>query len=477
MAKEKKVEQITDMEVDFAQWYTDICRKAELVEYASVKGFTILRPYGYAIWENIQRIMDAEFKKTGHENVAMPVLIPESLLKKEGELVNGFAPEVAWVTMGGSEKLEERLAFRPTSETMFCDHWSRVLQTYRELPMLYNQWCSVIRWEKTTRPFLRTAEFLWQEGHTVHATAEEAQEETMQMLHVYRDFCEKNLAIPVYCGQKSEKEKFAGARATYSVEAMMQDGKALQSGTSHNFGTNFSEPFEIKYLDKDGTQKYAHETSWGVSTRLIGAIIMTHGDERGLKLPPMIAPIQVVVVPVAAHKEGVLEGAKAVADKLTAAGLRVKFDDRDNVTPGWKFNEWELKGVPVRVEVGPRDLAEGKVLSVRRDTFEKAPLDIEGLEGEIKAMLDAIQTNMFEIARAFRDEHTADVHSMEELEKQVNGGYAKAMWCGEQACEDEIKDRFGASSRCMPFDQTPIGETCVCCGKPAKKVIYFAKAY
>ena len=477
MAKEKKVEQITDMEVDFAQWYTDICRKAELVEYASVKGFTILRPYGYAIWENIQRIMDAEFKKTGHENVAMPVLIPESLLKKEGELVNGFAPEVAWVTMGGSEKLEERLAFRPTSETMFCDHWSRVLQTYRELPMLYNQWCSVIRWEKTTRPFLRTAEFLWQEGHTVHATAEEAQEETMQMLHVYRDFCEKNLAIPVYCGQKSEKEKFAGARATYSVEAMMQDGKALQSGTSHNFGTNFSEPFEIKYLDKDGTQKYAHETSWGVSTRLIGAIIMTHGDERGLKLPPMIAPIQVVVVPVAAHKEGVLEGAKAVADKLTAAGLRVKFDDRDNVTPGWKFNEWELKGVPVRVEVGPRDLAEGKVLSVRRDTFEKAPLDIEGLEGEIKAMLDVIQTNMFEIARAFRDEHTADVHSMEELEKQVNGGYAKAMWCGEQACEDEIKDRFGASSRCMPFDQTPIGETCVCCGKPAKKVIYFAKAY
>ena len=477
MAKEKKVEQITDMEVDFSQWYTDICRKAELVEYASVKGFTILRPYGYAIWENIQRIMDAEFKKTGHENVAMPVLIPESLLKKEGELVNGFAPEVAWVTMGGSEKLEERLAFRPTSETMFCDHWSRVLQTYRELPMLYNQWCSVIRWEKTTRPFLRTAEFLWQEGHTVHATAEEAQEETMQMLGVYRDFCEKNLAIPVYCGQKSEKEKFAGARATYSIEAMMQDGKALQSGTSHNFGTNFSEPFEIKYLDKDGTQKYAHETSWGTSTRLIGAIIMTHGDERGLKLPPMIAPYQVVVVPVAAHKEGVLEGAKAVADKLTAAGLRVKFDDRDNVTPGWKFNEWELKGVPVRVEIGPRDLAEGKVMSVRRDTFEKAPLDIEGLEGEIKAMLDAIQTNMFEIARAFRDAHTADVHNMEELGRQVDGGYAKAMWCGDQACEDEIKDRFSASSRCMPFDQTPIGETCVCCGKPAKKVIYFAKAY
>lgn len=478
MAKEKKlVESITSMSEDFAQWYTDVVKKAELVEYSNVRGCMIIRPNGYAIWENIQKELDRRFKETGVENVYMPMFIPESLLQREKDHVEGFAPEVAWVTQGGLETLPERLCVRPTSETLFCDFYSRIIQSHRDLPKLYNQWCSVVRWEKTTRPFLRTAEFLWQEGHTVHATAEEAEEETMQMLHVYRDFCEQNLAIPVYCGQKSEKEKFAGARATYSVEAMMQDGKALQSGTSHNFGTNFSEPFEIKYLDKDGTQKYAHETSWGVSTRLIGAIIMTHGDERGLKLPPKIAPIQVVVVPVAAHKEGVLEGAKTVADKLTAAGLRVKFDDRDNVTPGWKFNEWELKGVPVRVEIGPRDLAEGKVMSVRRDTFEKAPLDIEGLEGEIKAMLDAVQNNMFEIARTFRDEHTADVHNMEELEKQVNGGYAKAMWCGEQTCEDEIKNRFGASSRCMPFDQTPIGETCVCCGKPAKKVIYFAKAY
>ena len=465
------------MEEDFAKWYTDICLKAELVDYASVKGFLILRPYGYAIWENIQKYMDAEFKKTGHVNVAMPVLIPESLLKKEGELVAGFAPEVAWVTHGGSEQLEERLAFRPTSETMFCDHWSHVLHSYRELPMLYNQWCSVIRWEKTTRPFLRSREFWWQEGHTIHETAAEAEAETEQQLNCYADVCKNALAMPVVKGRKTDKEKFAGAEATYTIECMMKDHKALQSGTSHFFGDKFSRAYDVTFTGRDNTLQYPFQTSWGASTRLIGAIIMTHGDERGLKLPPMIAPIQVVVVPVAAHKEGVLEGAKAVADKLTAAGLRVKFDDRDNVTPGWKFNEWELKGVPVRVEVGPRDLAEGKVLSVRRDTFEKAPLDIEGLEGEIKAMLDAIQTNMFEIARAFRDEHTADVHSMEELEKQVNGGYAKAMWCGEQACEDEIKDRFGASSRCMPFDQTPIGETCVCCGKPAKKVIYFAKAY
>ena len=478
MAKDQRnVEAITPMEEDFAKWYTDICLKAELVDYASVKGFLILRPYGYAIWENIQKYMDAEFKKTGHVNVAMPVLIPESLLKKEGELVAGFAPEVAWVTHGGSEQLEERLAFRPTSETMFCDHWSHVLHSYRELPMLYNQWCSVIRWEKTTRPFLRSREFWWQEGHTIHETAEEAIHETEQQLNCYADVCKNALAMPVVKGRKTDKEKFAGAEATYTIECMMKDHKALQSGTSHFFGDKFSRAYGVTFTGRDNTLQYPFQTSWGASTRLIGAIIMTHGDERGLKLPPMIAPIQVVVVPVAAHKEGVLEGAKAVADKLTAAGLRVKFDDRDNVTPGWKFNEWELKGVPVRVEVGPRDLAEGKVLSVRRDTFEKAPLDIEGLEGEIKAMLDAIQTNMFEIARAFRDEHTADVHSMEELEKQVNGGYAKAMWCGEQACEDEIKDRFGASSRCMPFDQTPIGETCVCCGKPAKKVIYFAKAY
>ena len=471
------VQHITARSEDFSQWYTDVVRLADLMDYTPVRGCMAIKPYGYAIWELIQKQMDEAFKRTGHQNVSMPMLIPESLLLKEADHVEGFAPEVALVTQGGTEQLTERLAIRPTSETIFCTMYAKWVQSWRDLPLLYNQWCSVMRWEKTTRPFLRTSEFLWQEGHTIHATAEEAQEETMRMLEVYRAFCEDILAVPVYCGQKSDKEKFAGARATYSVEAMMQDGKALQSGTSHNFGTNFSEPFEIKFLDKDGTQKYAHETSWGTSTRLIGAIIMTHGDERGLKLPPKIAPYQVVVVPVAAHKEGVLEGAKAVADRLTAAGLRVRFDDRDNVTPGWKFNEWELKGVPVRIEIGPRDLAEEKAMVVRRDTFEKASLPLENIEDSVKGMLDDIQSNMFEIARAFRDAHTKDVHNMDELAEQVNGGYARAMWCGSQDCEDEIKERFSATSRCMPFDQTPIGETCVCCGKPAHKVIFFAKAY
>ncbi len=452
-------------------------RLADLIDYTPVRGCMAIKPYGYAIWELIQKQMDAEFKRMGHQNVSMPMLIPESLLIKEADHVEGFAPEVAWVTQGGGETLQERLAIRPTSETIFCTMYAKWVQSWRDLPLLYNQWCSVMRWEKTTRPFLRTSEFLWQEGHTIHATAEEAQEETMRMLEVYRAFCEDVLAIPVYCGQKSEKERFAGARATYSVEAMMQDGKALQSGTSHNFGTNFSEPFEIRFLDKDGTLKYAQETSWGTSTRLIGAIIMTHGDERGLKLPPKIAPVQAVVVPVAAHKEGVLEGAKAVADRLEAAGLRVRFDDRDNVTPGWKFNEWELKGVPVRIEIGPRDLAENKAVRVRRDTFEKEAVSLENIEKTVCALMDAIQANLFETARDFRDAHTAEVHNMEELERQVNGGYAKAMWCGDRACEDEIKEKFSATSRCMPFDQTPIGDTCVCCGKPAKTVIYFAKAY
>ena len=471
------VQHITSRSEDFSQWYTDVVKLADLMDYTPVRGCMAIKPYGYSIWELIQQQMDAKFKATGHKNVSMPMLIPESLLLKEADHVEGFAPEVAWVTQGGTEPLQERLAIRPTSETIFCTMYAKWVQSWRDLPLLYNQWCSVMRWEKTTRPFLRTAEFLWQEGHTIHATAEEAQEETLRMLEVYRDFCENILAIPVYCGQKSEKEKFAGARATYSVEAMMQDGKALQSGTSHNFGTNFSEPFEIKFLHKDGTQKFAHETSWGTSTRLIGAIIMTHGDERGLKLPPRIAPVQVVVVPVAAHKEGVLEGARKVADELRTLGLRVEFDDRDNVTPGWKFNEWELKGVPVRLEVGPRDLAEGKAVCVRRDTFEKESVSLESLTETIPALLDEIQKNMFETARKFRDEHTADVHNMEELERQVDGGYAKAMWCGDQACEDLIKEKFSATSRCMPFDQTPIGDKCVCCGREAHKVIYFAKAY
>ena len=480
MAKDQRnVEAITPMEEDFAKWYTDICLKAELVDYASVKGFLILRPYGYAIWENIQKYMDAEFKKTGHVNVAMPVLIPESLLKKEGELVEGFAPEVAWVTHGGSEPLEERLAFRPTSETMFCDHWSHVLHSYRELPMLYNQWCSVIRWEKTTRPFLRSREFWWQEGHTIHATAEEAQEETMQMLHVYQEVAENVMALPVYVGQKSEKEKFAGARATYSMEAMMQDGKALQAGTSHNFGTNFAEAYGIQFQNKEGKLTYAEETSWGVSTRLIGAIIMTHGDERGLRLPPRVAPIQAVILPIAAHKPGVMEACEKLLEELKAADIRVKLDDRDTVSAGYKFNDWEMKGVPVRLEVGPRDLENGVVTVFRRDLCEKVTLPLENLADELKALLDDIQQTLFDQAKKFRDEKTHVVHNMEELGAAVENGFAKAMWCGERACEDEIKEKFNASSRNMPFDQEKewFGDTCVCCGKKAKKVMYFAKAY
>ena len=477
--KKKMVEAITAQEVDFAQWYTDICTKAELVEYSSVRGFVVLRPYGYAIWENIQKNLDARFKATGHENVAMPVLIPESLLKKEGELVNGFAPEVAWVTAGGSDPLEERLAVRPTSETMFCDHFSHVLHSYRDLPMLYNQWCSVVRWEKSTRPFLRTREFWWQEGHTIHATAEEAQEETMQMLHVYQEVAENVMALPVYVGQKSEKEKFAGARATYSMEAMMQDGKALQAGTSHNFGTNFAEAYGIQFQNKEGKLTYAEETSWGVSTRLIGAIIMTHGDERGLKLPPVIAPIQVVIIPVAAHKPGVMEACEKLFEELKAADIRVKLDDRDTVSAGYKFNDWEMKGVPVRLEVGPRDLENGVVTVFRRDLCEKVTLPLENLAEELKALLDDIQQTLFDQAKKFRDEKTHVVHNMEELGAAVENGFAKAMWCGERACEDEIKEKFNASSRNMPFDQEKewFGDTCVCCGKKAKKVMYFAKAY
>ena len=471
------VKHITPRSENFSQWYTDVVLQADLMDYTPVRGCMAIKPYGYGIWELIQKELDARFKATGHENVSMPMLIPESLLLKEADHVEGFAPEVAWVTQGGTEPLQERLAVRPTSETIFCTMYSKWVQSWRDLPLKYNQWCSVMRWEKTTRPFLRTAEFLWQEGHTVHATAEEAQEETMQMLHVYHEFCENVLAVPVYSGQKSDKEKFAGARATYSVEAMMQDGKALQSGTSHNFGTNFAEPFEITYLSKDGKLEYCHETSWGVSTRLIGAIIMTHGDERGLKLPPKVAPIQAVILPIAAHKGGVTEKCQEIRDQLAAAGIRVRLDDRDNVSAGWKFNEWELKGVPVRLEVGPRDLEAGQVLCVRRDTFEKKPLPLDGLAGAVKATLEDVHRNMFEIARAFRDEHTKVVHNMDELTAQVDGGYAKAMWCGDQACEDRIKELTGATSRNMPFDQTPVGDTCVCCGKKADKVMYFAKAY
>ncbi len=478
MAKEKKVEQITDMEQDFAQWYTDICRKAELVEYASVKGFTILRPYGYAIWENMQRILDGEFKKTGHQNVAMPVLIPESLLKKEGELVNGFAPEVAWVTMGGSEELEERLAFRPTSETMFCDHWSRVLHSYRELPMLYNQWCSVIRWEKTTRPFLRSREFWWQEGHTLHETAEEAQAETEQQLNCYADFYEKVLAIPVVRGRKTEKEKFAGAEATYTVECMMKDHKALQGGTSHYFGDKFSRAYDVTFAGRDNKLQYPFQTSWGATTRMIGAVIMAHGDNNGLVLPPQIAPIQLVVVPIATHKPGVVEKATALRDRLAAAGFRVSIDVSDN-SMGWKCAQYEMKGVPLRVEMGPRDIENGQCVMVRRDNGEKSFVKLEELEQKAAELLQAVHDGLFEKARINLEEHIFPAFSIEEARKlqEEKGGFIKTMWCGDQACELAMKEKAGMSSRCIPFQQEQLADTCACCGKPAKTMIYWGVAY
>ena len=478
MAKDKKVEQITDMEVDFAQWYTDICRKAELVEYASVKGFTILRPYGYAIWENMQRILDGEFKKTGHENVAMPVLIPESLLKKEGELVNGFAPEVAWVTMGGSEELEERLAFRPTSETMFCDHWSRVLHSYRELPMLYNQWCSVIRWEKTTRPFLRSREFWWQEGHTLHETAEEAQAETEQQLNCYADFYEKVLAIPVVRGRKTEKEKFAGAEATYTVECMMKDHKALQGGTSHYFGDKFSRAYDVTFTGRDNKLQYPFQTSWGATTRMIGAVIMAHGDNNGLVLPPQIAPVQVIVLPVAMHKPGVLEAAQALLERLKAAGLRAKLDDSDN-SMGWKCAQYEMKGVPLRVELGPRDIENGQCVMVRRDNGEKTPVALDELEAKAAEQLQLVHDGLFEKAKKNLDEHIFPAFSIEEARQLQNerGGFIKTMWCGDAACEQAMKEQAGMSSRCIPFRQEHLADTCACCGKPAKTMIFWGVAY
>ena len=479
MANEKKaVNAITSMEDDFAQWYTDVCRKAELVEYASVKGFTILRPYGYAIWENIQKQLDERFKATGHENVAMPVLIPESLLKKEGELVNGFAPEVAWVTMGGTEKLEERLAFRPTSETMFCDHWAQVLHSYRQLPMLYNQWCSVIRWEKTTRPFLRSREFWWQEGHTLHETAEEAQAETEQQLNCYADFCENVLAMPVVKGRKTEKEKFAGAEATYTIECMMKDRKALQSGTSHYFGDKFSRAYGVTFAGRDNTLQYPFQTSWGATTRLIGAVIMTHGDNRGLVLPPRIAPTQAMVIPVAQHKPGVLDAASALLARLKAIGIRAKMDDSEN-SMGWKAAEYEMKGIPLRVEIGPKDMEKEQCCICRRDSGEKVFVPLAELETAVPALLDAVHEGLYTRAKKNMEEHTKVCRTVDEVKTfmETEGGFAKTMWCGELECELKMKELAGVSSRCMPLEQESVGETCVCCGRKAKKMIYWGIAY
>ena len=479
MAKEKKlVEAITSMDEDFAQWYTDVVKKAELMDYSSVKGCMIFKPNGYAIWENIQKNLDAMFKETGVENVYMPMFIPESLLQKEKDHVEGFAPEVAWVTQGGLETLQERLAVRPTSETLFCELYSKIVHSHRDLPKVYNQWCSVVRWEKTTRPFLRSSEFLWQEGHTVHATAEEAEARTVQMLNVYADFCEKYLAIPMVKGRKTDKEKFAGAEATYTIEALMHDGKALQSGTSHNFGDGFARAFGIQYTDKENKLQYCHETSWGVSTRLIGAIIMVHGDDSGLVLPPKVAPVQVDVIPIMQKKAGVLDKAYEVGKTLKAAGLRVKVDDSDK-NPGWKFSEQEMRGIPVRVEMGPRDIEAGKAIIVRRDTREKTEAAIDELPVKIKEILDTMQVEMLERARTHRDAHTYVALNYDEFKETAatKSGFIKAMWCGDQACEDMIKEDTTATSRCIPFEQEHLSDVCVCCGKPAQKMVYWGKAY
>ncbi len=478
MAQQKKfVEEITSMDVDFAKWYTDIVKKADLVDYSRVRGCMIIRPYGYAIWENIQKNLDAIFKATGHENVYMPMFIPESLLQKEKDHVEGFAPEVAWVTHGGMEKLTERLCVRPTSETLFCDHYKDVIHSYRDLPKKYNQWCSVVRWEKTTRPFLRSMEFLWQEGHTAHASAEEAQAETIQMLNVYASFCEDYLAIPVIKGQKTDKEKFAGAESTYTIESLMHNGIALQSGTSHNFGDGFAKAFEIQFTDKDNQLKYVHQTSWGMSTRIIGAIIMVHGDDNGLVLPPKIAPIQLAIIPIAQHKEGVLEKAQELLNRLKDT-VRVKMDDSDK-SPGFKFSEQEMRGIPLRIEIGPKDIENNQCVLARRDNGEKMVVSLDDLEEIVPKTLQDIQKSMLEKARAHRDARTFSATDMQTFAKQLEEtpGFIKAMWCGDEACELEIKEKTGATSRCIPFEQEQIASTCICCGKKASKMVYWGKAY
>lgn len=480
MAKEQKkmVDDITSMDEDFAKWYTDICRKAELIEYTSVKGCMVIRPYGYAIWENIQKTLDGMFKETGHENVCMPMFIPESLLQKEKDHVEGFAPECAWVTMGGNEELEERLCVRPTSETLFCEHFKQIVHSYRDLPKLYNQWVSVVRWEKTTRPFLRSREFLWQEGHTLHETADEAIEETEKMLNVYTEFCQKYLAMPVVQGMKTESDKFAGAERTYCIEALMHDGKALQAGTSHYFGDGFAKAFGIQFADKNNQLKYPHQTSWGVTTRLIGAIIMTHGDDNGLVLPPAVAPIQVMVIPIAMHKEGVLEKANEVCDRLKKI-CRAKIDTSEN-SPGWKFAEYEMKGVPIRVEIGPKDIENNQCVIVTRHNREKTFVSLDELETVIPQKLQEVRDGLYEAALENRERRTYACKTLDEITEALekNGdGFIKAMWCGSEECESKVKELTGVGSRCIPLDQEQISDTCICCGKPAKHMLYWGKAY
>ena len=478
MNKDNFVKEITNIEEDFAKWYTDVVRKAELADYTDTKGCIAIRPYGYAIWENIQAYADAKFKEVGVTNLYMPVLIPESMLEKEKDHVEGFAPEVAWVTMGGGEELEERLCIRPTSETMMSTMYSKWVKSWRDLPILGNQWCNVLRWEKETRPFLRSREFLWQEGHTIHETAKEAEERTLMMLDIYADVIENLLAIPVLKGRKTPKEQFAGADATYTVETLMVDGRALQAGTSHYFGQNFTKPFDIKFQNREGKEEYAYQTSWGISTRLIGAVIMAHGDNRGLKLPPRVAPIQAVIVPIAAHKEGVLEKTGAIYESLKNK-FRMKFDDRDNVSPGFKFNDWEMRGVPVRIEIGPRDLEEGVAVLVRRDSGEKQTIKIDELETKLESLLEEIQKDMFNVCVERKKSKTTVAYSLEEIEKVLseNQGYVKTMWCGDRSCEDKVKEVTGAPSRCMPFEQEHLADTCPICGKKADKMIVWGRQY
>lgn len=476
--KEKQVKEITSRDVDFAQWYTDICLKAELIDYSSIKGCMIIRPYGYAIWENIQKELDRRFKETGHQNVCMPMFISESLLNKEKDHVKGFAPEVAWVTHGGSEELPERLCVRPTSETLFCEHYANIVKSYRDLPKLYNQWCSVVRWEKTTRPFLRSREFLWQEGHTVHATSEEAKEETLKMLNIYADFCEEILAIPVVKGEKTEKEKFAGAENTYTIEALMYNGVALQSGTSHYFGDNFAKAFNMTYLDRENKLRYMYQTSWGLSTRLIGAIIMTHSDDNGLVLPPNIAPIKVIIIPIGKNNTEVLDKSYDIAKELKLLNITCEVDDSEK-SPGFRFAEAEMRGIPVRVEIGPRDIENNTCILVRRDTLEKREINLEQVNEEIIKLLLEIQNNMYLRAKIRRDSMTKEVITLEEMKElaENENGFIKAMWCGKRECEDVIKEEVGVTSRCMPFDEQGKTGKCVCCGEPADKLVYWGKQY
>ena len=472
------VKEITNIEEDFAKWYTDIVRKTDLADYTDTKGCIAIKPYGYAIWENIQKVADEKFKETGITNLYMPVLIPESMLNKEKEHVEGFAPEVAWVTYGGNEKLDERLCIRPTSETMMSTMYAKWVKSWRDLPILGNQWCNVLRWEKETRPFLRSREFLWQEGHTVHETAEEAKERTLLMLDIYADIIENYLAIPVLKGKKTEKEQFAGAEATYTVETLMRDGRALQAGTSHYFGQNFTKPFEVKFQNREGKEEYAYQTSWGISTRLIGGIIMAHGDNRGLKLPPKIAPTQVIIIPIAMHKEGVLEKNRELYDKLKK-NFRMEIDERDNYTPGYKFNDCEMRGIPLRIEMGPRDIEENKAILVRRDTLEKETVSLDNIENRISELLEDIQNNMFNECLKRREEKTTVAYSLEEILKNLeeNQGYVKTMWCGSRECEDKVKEVTGAPSRCMPFEQEHLADTCAICGKKATKMIVWGRQY